>query len=105
MQELYSLLIAVAVSLLVSTVILLALARPLRQILGQLCKGGESTAFWVAFTSVMLYAAPLFFAVMWTPIFHSTSIHAVRTALIATLFGAIGGLLIVGYKIANARQI
>ena len=105
MNELYSLISAVAVSLLVSTAILLVIVKPLRQILAQLCKRGEATSFWVSFTIVMLYVAPLFFAVMWTPIFQTTMVHALRTALIASLFGAIAGLLIVGYKLANARQI
>jgi hypothetical protein len=105
MNELYSLISAIAVSLLVSTAILLTIVKPLRQILAQLCKSGEATPFWVSFTIVMLYVAPLFFAVMWAPIFNSTTVHALRTALVASLFGAMVGLLIVGYKLANVRQI
>jgi hypothetical protein len=105
MNELYPLISAIAVSLLVSTVILLTIVKPLRQILAMLCKSGEATPFWVSFTIVMLYAAPLFSAVLWTPIFKTTMVFALRSALIAALFGAIVGMLIVGSKLANARQI
>jgi len=105
MKELVPFITAIGVSLLVSTIILMMITRPLRQVLGLLCRNGESTAFWVSFTTVMLYGTPLLFAVMWTPIFSTEPILAVRTALISALFGAIGGLLVVGYKISSARQI
>ena len=105
MNEFTALITTIGISLLVSTVIVVALARPLRQILGLLCKGGESTSFWVSFTAVMLYVAPLFIAVFWTPIFNTSLIYALRTALSSALFGAFAGLLIVGYKIAAAKQI
>jgi hypothetical protein len=105
MNELYPLISAIAVSLLVSTAFLLTIVKPLRQILAMLCKSGEATPFWVSFTIVMLYAAPLFSAVVWTPIFRTSMVFALRSALIAALFGAIVGMLIVGSKLANARQI
>ena len=105
MNEFTALFTAIGISLLVSTVIVVAIARPLRQILALLCKGGESTSFWVAFTAVMLYVAPLFIAVFWTPIFDTPPVYALRTALASALFGAFVGLLVVGYKIAAARQI
>jgi hypothetical protein len=105
MQELYSLVTAIAVSFVVSTAILLALVKPLRQVLGLICQGGESTSFWVSFTTVMLYATPLFFAVLWTPFYDVSSISAIRTAVLAALFGSIGGVIIIGLKIAGARKI
>src|SRR5262245_60453117 len=105
MQELYSLVTAIAVSFLVSTAILLALVRPLRQVLGLICRGGESTSFWVSFTAVMLYATPLFFAVLWTPIYAASMLLAIRTAVLAALFGSITGVVIIGLKIGGARKI
>ncbi len=105
MNELFSLVSAVAVSLVVSTVILLVIVKPLRQILAQLCKNGESTSFWVAFTIVMLFATPLFFSVLWTPLYHESAVFALRAAMLASLFGAIAGLAIVGFRLATARQI
>jgi hypothetical protein len=105
MNRFSALLIAIGVSLLVSTIIVSALAKPLRQIVAMLCKSGESTSFWVSFTSVMLYVAPLFITVFWTSTFNTNPVDALQTALTTALFGAFAGLLIVGYKIAAARQI
>ena len=99
------LIIAVVVSLLLSTAILLAIAKPLRQLLAQICKEGQSTSFWVAFTAVMLYVAPLFIAVFWTPIYNTSMVETLRTALESALFGAFAGLVVIGLKLANARRI
>ena len=49
--------------------VLLILVKPLKRVLAMLCQSGEATPFWVAFTIVMLYAVPLFLAVMWAPVF------------------------------------
>jgi len=105
MEPLNSLLLAIAVSLLVSTSTLIAIIRPLRRVLGVLCKSGESTPFWVAFTMVMLYIAPLFLAVFWSPIFDSSAVYVVRNALGSALFGTFVGLIVIGSKIAGARPI
>lgn len=102
MESLYQLLTAIVVSLSLSTAILLAIAGPLRRVLGLLCKHEDSTPFWVAFTAVMLYIAPLFFAVLSTPIYRTDLVYAFRTALVASLFGAFAGMLVIGYKIAGA---
>ncbi len=104
MNGLVSLSSTIAVSFLVSTVVLLILVKPLKRVLAMLCRSGESTPFWVAFTIVMLYAVPLFFALMWAPI-PTEAVFTLRVALLASLFGTIGGLVIIGLKIANARQI
>ena len=103
MNEFAPLIISIVVSLLLSTAILAAIVKPLRLVLAQLCKDGQSTQFWVAFTAVMLYVAPLFFAVFWTPVFQTTLVQTLRVSLVAALFGAFAGLLVVGYKIAGAR--
>ena len=105
MNELFSLITAIGISLLVSTIILLVIVKPLRQILAQLCENAEATPFWVAFTIVMLFATPLFFALLWTPLYHATAVFALRSAMLASLFGAIAGLVIVGFKLASAKQI
>jgi hypothetical protein len=102
MDPIYQLLTAVTVSLALSTVILLAIAGPLRRVLALLCQHEDSTPFWVAFTAVMLYVAPLFFAVFWTPIYETSLVHALRSALVSALFGAFSGMLVIGYKIAGA---
>ena len=105
MSQLVPLVTAIAVSLALSSAILLAIAGPLRRVLALLCKDGESTPFWVAFTAVMLYIAPLFFAVFWTPIFQTDLVLAFRSALVSALFGAFAGMLVIGYKIAGAVDV
>ena len=105
MEPLSSLLLAIAVSLLVSTAILIAIVKPLRRVLAMICRSGESTPFWVAFTMVMLYVAPLFLAVFWSPIFDTSLVHVMRTALSAALFGSFVGMIVIGMKIASAKPI
>jgi hypothetical protein len=104
MSELPNLGLAMAVSLLLSTLVVLVLAKPLRAILGQLCPGTGATHFWVSFTAVMLYITPLMFAV-WSnqsyPNLGPASI--VRTALGASLFGTFAALLVVAYQIVRNR--
>ena len=104
MSELDSLVITVAVSLAVSTAVLLAMIRPLRRALGMMCRSGEATSFWVSFTIVMLYAVPLFFTMIWMPMFDE-SVRVVRVALVSSLFGVIGGLAIIGANVGKARQV
>ncbi len=98
------LLVVVLVSLALSTVLVLILARPLRLVLSHLCPGAEATTFWVAFTGTMLYLAPLLFAVMFptipaAPVF----VDVVRAALAASLSGAFASLLVVGYQVSRTR--
>ena len=102
MNALHNLLTVVGVSVLVSTTILLVIFRPLRRALASFCKNGESMPFWHSFTILMLYAVPLFFALLWTP-YEGNTITVVRTALAATLFGATSGLAVIGLKVAGAR--
>jgi len=103
MYGLNSLALSVAISLLVSTAVLFALLRPLQRLLAMLCKSGEALPFWQRFTIVMLYAVPLFFAVLWAP-YREDLTSIVRLALAASLFGTIGGLSIIGLKVASARS-
>ena len=104
MNGMLSLATAIAVSLTVSTAVLLMLVSPLKRVLAALCNSGESTPFWVSFTIVMLYAVPLFCTVLWSPTFEAGH-HIVRLALAMSLLGIIGGLSVMGYKIAKARRI
>lgn len=102
MTTLTSLIVAIVTSLAVSTVVLLVILKPLGRVLSLFCRSAEATPFWTAFTLLMLYAVPLLFALWWTPLFVD-DVSAVRGALAATLFGVIGGLVVVGLKIANAK--
>jgi hypothetical protein len=102
MNNLFTFAIAISVSFMLSTVVLLTIHRPLRRALASLCKNGEAMPFWLNFTIVMLYAVPLFFATLWTP-YRDDPVSIVRMALAASLFGTIGGLGIIGIKVASAR--
>jgi hypothetical protein len=98
-----SLLTTVAISLILSTILVNVLAVPLRRVLAALCSSGEASGFWVSFTSVMLYIAPLLFAVFTVrPGADLDVVSVARTTLVATLFGAFLALLVVGFKIADA---
>jgi hypothetical protein len=102
MSTLTSLVAAVVTSLFVSSVVLLVILKPLGRVVASLCRSAEATPFWTSFTVVMLYAVPLLFALWWTPLF-ADDVSVVRGALSATLFGLIGGLAVVGLKIAAAK--
>jgi hypothetical protein len=102
MSNLHAFVTTIGVSLAVSTVVLLAILQPLRQVLGLLCRSGEALPFWQAFTIVMLYAVPVFFAMLWVP-FESEPVTIVRVALASSLLGLIGGLTIIGFKVAGAK--
>ncbi len=104
MSALMGLLVAVAVSLLLSTVLVRVLSRPLESILAQLCPSADASRFWVAFTSVMLYIAPLLFAMFFSsfePVQETAAL--LRSTLVTTLVGASAALIVVGYNIANAK--
>lgn len=102
MSNLHNFVIAIGISVLVSTAVLLAILQPLKRALALLCQTGEALPFWRRFTIVMLYAVPLFFSALWTS-YQDDVVMVVRTALVASLFGMIGGLAIIGFKIAASK--
>ena len=104
MNQLLALSIAISVSLVLSTIIAVVMTEPLRGVLKQLCLDGNASAFWIPFTTVMFYVAPLLF----TTLFEGTvvppdPVNVVRTALASSLFGSFAALLVVGYQISRAR--
>ena len=104
MSTVVALLVSIAVSLALSTVLVRVLARPLQSILAQLCPSADASRFWVAFTAVMLYIAPLLSAMFFTSLDSATDVaRLVRSTLVTTLIGASAALLVVGWNIANAR--
>jgi hypothetical protein len=104
MSALMALMTTIVVSVTLSTILVRVLSQPLHQLLVQLCPTGEASRFWVAFTAVMLYVAPLLFAVYFPSLENGAQLASVmRATLEAALFGAFAALLVVGYKIASAR--
>jgi hypothetical protein len=98
-----SLLVAVVLSLGLSAILVYVLSAPLRQVLNALCASGESSRFWVSFTSVMLFIAPLLLAVLAiSPRADFAVAQVLRTTLISTLLGSSLALTVVGLNIASS---
>jgi hypothetical protein len=96
--------VSVIVSLCLSTSVSAVMLKPLRGVLSQLCPGNSSTTFWLSFTTLMLFVAPLLFTMLFEgSVIGTDPIAIVRTALASSLFGAFAALLVVGYQIARAR--
>jgi len=100
--------IALVVSLVLSTILVVVLVKPLRLVLATLCERGEGVPFWVAFTSLMLYLAPLFITVVRQGGSHleaESAAEIVRMSLSTAVLGAFIALLPVGWQIARARPV
>ena len=98
-----SLLLAIVVSLGLSAILVYVLSVPLHRVLNALCTTGEATQFWVSFTSVMLFIAPLLFAVYAvSPEAGLGAAQVVRRTLQATLLGSSVALTAVGLKLTGA---
>ena len=63
MTSLQALGIGIGTSLLMGTVLLAAISRPLRAFIGTMCPEPQSVGFWLRFTVVMLFLSPLFVTV------------------------------------------
>src|SRR6185312_15157645 len=63
MTSLQALTLCLAISLSFSTILVVAITRPLRNLIARLCPGPEAPTFWLRFTLVMLFLSPLFVAV------------------------------------------
>lgn len=105
MSQSLALAILVSVSLLSSAAICAVITKPLRGVLNQLCPGSHATHFWLSFTTLMLFVAPLLFTLLFGAAVISTNpINIVRTALASSLAGAFAALLVVGYNISRAAS-
>lgn len=101
-----SLLLAVVVSLGLSSVLVVVLTGPLQKVLGTLCPTGEASRFWVALTGVMLFITPLLFSMMATePRNGLAAAEVLRSTLIFSLLGAGLALTVVALKLAPAKPL
>jgi hypothetical protein len=106
MNALVPFFLALAVSTAISTGILVALLRPLRLVLSELCPGASGQRFWGAFTAVMLYITPLLGTVMvHDPVRPALLLETVQRAMTSALVAAVGALLVLGWQIARARPV
>lgn len=100
----YSLLLAIAVSLGLSAIVVAVLSSPMKRLLATLCTTGEASQFWVSFTSIMLFLAPLTFTMLSiSPRDYLEAAQVLRSTLLASLFGAGIALMVIGFKLADAR--
>lgn len=63
MTSLQALAVCAGISLVLSVLLVVAIAAPLRSFIERLCPGPEAVGFWSRFTLVMLFLSPLFVAV------------------------------------------
>jgi hypothetical protein len=103
MGQITALVLAVLVSLSFSTLVALVITGPLRAVLRQLCLEDNASAFWIPFTTVMLYITPLLFTVLFLNVLTPSLVDTLRIALASSLFGGFAALLVVGYQISRAR--
>lgn len=94
----------IALSLALSTAVLLRLQSLMRRIGVQVCEeGGMATEFWISYTQLMMIIAPLML-VSWIdgPYRNAAGVEQVRSALATVLFGQFLGLALVGRAVWNA---
>jgi hypothetical protein len=104
MEPLSAVGVAIIVSLTFSTVVTMVMTEPLRAVLRQLCLSNNASAFWIPFTTVMLYVTPLLITTLFEhTVIEPTLVNTLRTALASSLFGGFAALLVVGYQISRAR--
>lgn len=63
MTSVQALVVCAAVSLVLSLILVVAIAAPLRAFIQSACAGPEAVNFWSRFTLIMLFLSPLFCAV------------------------------------------
>lgn len=102
MSEMLGFLVAICISVIISTAVLLAMFRPLQAMLAQLCGEAKGTQFWLAFTTVTLYIAPLLVTLVgFDPTDQYTLLTIVRRAAIGALMAALAALFVMALKIAR----
>jgi hypothetical protein len=103
MSDVYGLVLAIGVSVAISTVVFAVMRRPLQAILAQLCAGATGTQFWLAFTGVMLYIAPLLVTLLgFDPGARYDALDVLRRAAIGSLTAAMIAMLVMGVRVSRA---
>jgi hypothetical protein len=103
MSHIQGFLLAAGISIAISSVVFGVMLRPLQSILSRICSTQTGTGFWVAFTGVMLYLAPLLITLIGFDIDgRSTVLEVVRRAAIGSLAMAIAALLVMARRISRA---
>jgi hypothetical protein len=96
--------VAIGISLLLSTGIVIVIYRPLRVLLEELCPSRAGTRFWWTFSVLLLYLTPLLGSLMgfeWVPDY--PTLRIVRTSIISSLLASVIALLAIGWQLASVR--
>ena len=92
--------IEIAVSLSMSFITLWLLAKPLVNVLEDLCPTKKQAEFWLAYTRIMLLISPMLLVLMVSlNSKHQNDIDSIKFSLVSSLAGLLLGMLIVGKKI------
>ncbi len=88
------------ISLSMSFIVLWILAKPLVNVLEDLCPTKTQADFWLAYTRIMLLISPLLLVLMVSlNSRHTSDISSIKFSLVSALAGLLLGMLIVGKKI------
>jgi len=92
--------IEIVISLSMSFIILWILAKPLVNVLEDLCPTKKQAEFWLAYTRIMLLISPMLLVLMVSlNSRHQNDIDSIKFSLVSSLAGLLLGMLIVGKKI------
>jgi hypothetical protein len=109
MSALQAMVIAIAVSVCVSTVLVVGLMTPLRAVLRRVCPGPEGENFWARFTVLMLYLSPLLIALVFGVPYSKDLVQLdagqlAQRVLSSSLFGAFAALAGIGLRMSTLRM-
>lgn len=113
MSTLQWLSIGVFISIATSSILFVAISRPLSSFIRSLCPDGESERFWLRFTMVMLFLVPLFFALtVYLPNpdivnvggYPASTGWVVQRMMRATVLGAFGSMICTGLWISSLAR-
>ena len=91
--------IEIIISLCLSMVTLWLLAKPLVNILEDLCPTKKQADFWLAYTRIMLLISPLLLVLVVSMVKSGdNSIETIKISLVSALAGLLLGMVIVGKK-------
>ena len=97
--------IEITISICLSIATLLLLAKPLVNILEDLCPTKKQAEFWLAYTRIMLLLSPLLLVLVVSMVKSGDNgIETVKISLVSALAGLLLGMLIVGKKIFAPAQ-
>lgn len=100
MSSLSTLIVQALISVLCSLLLIALLRQPLTRTLLRLCPDADAAAFWWAYASAMLVAAPLALVLLvnlFAP--GATLVEQVRAALLTSLCGLLWGMHLLGRRI------